>query len=67
MMFAELAAQHGRWAMGVLGWPPMAFWNARPADVQLAWAGWCALHGISPAATPCDRAAFAALQQQFPD
>jgi hypothetical protein len=67
MTFAQMAAQHGRWAMGVLGWSPRDFWSAAPADVRLAWHGWCELHGIAPTSAICDRAAFDALLQQFPD
>jgi hypothetical protein len=67
MTFAALAQQHGAWAMGVLGWAPTDFWQATPRDVRLAWRGWCNLHGISDTHTACDRAAFEALLQQFPD
>jgi Phage tail assembly chaperone protein, TAC len=67
MTFRQLALQHGSWAMGVLGWSPCDFWGARPADVQLAWRGWCALHGLPEADTACDRATFDALRLQFPD
>jgi uncharacterized phage protein (TIGR02216 family) len=67
MTFKTLAQQHGCWAMGVLGWSPADFWSATPCDVRLAWRGWCNLHGISNAPHACDRAAFEALLQQFPD
>jgi hypothetical protein len=53
--------------MGVLGWPPAAFWNATPLDVALAWRGWCDVHGIADTAAPCDRATFDALLSQHPD
>ncbi len=67
MTFAALSEQHGRWAMGVLGWSPRDFWEATPADVRLAWHGWCDVHGINSTNSPCDRATFDVLLQQFPD
>ncbi len=67
MTFRELALQHGRWAMAVLGWSPRDFWSATPLDVQLAWTGWRALHGLPDAADVCNRADFDALLAQFPD
>jgi uncharacterized phage protein (TIGR02216 family) len=67
MMFRDLAHQHGRWAMGVLGWTPAAFWNATPGDVALAWRGWCDIRGIAGGAVACDRAALDALLSHYPD
>lgn len=67
MSFEMLALQHGRWAMGVLGWSPTDFWAATPRDVALAWRGWCQVHGIADGTAACDRSTFEALLSLFPD
>jgi uncharacterized phage protein (TIGR02216 family) len=65
--FADLAAQHGGWAMAALGWTPESFWRATPADVRMAFRGWCRLHGIEASGKAADRDALASLMKRFPD
>ena len=32
--------------MGAMGWSPAEFWDATPADLTIAYAGWRKMHGL---------------------
>lgn len=61
--FAEMCAAAARVAMGLLGWPPDAFWQATPQDLRLALEGRlgrASAHGLG-------RAELEQLMARFPD
>ncbi len=48
----------------VAGWLPDQFWAATPADAAGVLAAWAEEEGAAP---PVDRAALAAMMENFPD
>ncbi len=57
---------HLRVALGVLGWPPYAFWRATPRELWLAFDGYQQRHGLKRT-PPVSRVRLAALMREYPD
>lgn len=57
---------HMRVALGVVGWPPYAFWRATPRELWLAFDGYQQRHGLKRAA-PVSRVRLAELMRAYPD
>lgn len=61
--FGEAAARLSGVMARLCGWRPGEFWAATPADVAAVLAGWATDDG----ADGVDRAALAAMMEQYPD
>jgi hypothetical protein len=59
--FGEAAARLGGAASLLLGWRPVEFWNATPAELALA------LQPLAAPVEPPDPGAIEALRRRFPD
>jgi uncharacterized phage protein (TIGR02216 family) len=54
--------------LGVLGWPPTAFWQATPHELWAALDGWRQVNAASPpASAPVSQADFDAIKARFKD
>jgi len=62
--FGEAAARLSGVMARLCGWRPGEFWAATPADVAAVLAGWAA---PGDGADGVDRAALAAMMEQYPD
>lgn len=60
-LFGEAAARLSNAAALLLGWRPNEFWDATPAELELA------LRGPEAAADGPDRETLEALRRRFPD
>lgn len=62
-------------ALGVLGWPPRAFWKSTPAELYAAVEGWQEKNGIDPKAASPDQPSLTAeeveelseMMDRYPD
>lgn len=57
-----------QFCLGVLGWPPAAFWAATTPEVAAAIEGWSQLHGVSTKSRETPSVDFMAeMLARFPD
>ncbi len=64
--FGDGAARLSGVMARLCGWRPGEFWDATPADVAAVLAGWAPENGAD-GADGVDRAALAAMMEQYPD